>query len=60
MRRHAADYRVRGGISLYDLVHRTQFEHYHEIHIWQLADLGAISGDPYFTTLSKTLRADHG
>ncbi len=60
VRRHAADYRVPGGISLYDLVHRTRHEHYHEIHIWQLADLGAISGDRYFNTLSATFQADHG
>jgi D-glucuronyl C5-epimerase C-terminus len=59
MRRHAIDYRVPGGISYYDLTHRTQFAHYHEIHIWQLAALGAISGDAYFTKLSATLRADY-
>jgi hypothetical protein len=59
MRRRAADYRVPGGISLYDLVHRTRHEHYHEIHIWQLAALGAISGDRYFTRLSATFVADH-
>ena len=60
MRRHAADYRVPGGISLYDLVHRTRHEHYHEIHIWQLAALGAISGDAYFNQLSALFAADHG
>ena len=60
IRRHAANFRVPGGISLYDLVHRTQSEHYHEIHIWQLADLGAMSGDSYFNALSDKLRADHG
>ena len=60
VRRHAADYRVPGGISLYDLVHRTQHEHYHEIHVWQLADLAAISGDRYFADLSTTFIADHG
>jgi len=59
MRRKAVAYRVPGGISLYDLVHRLQHEHYHEIHIWQLAKLGAISGDAYFTNLSATFRADH-
>jgi len=32
MRRHAADYRVPGSISLYDLVHQTQIAHYHPIH----------------------------
>jgi hypothetical protein len=59
MRRHAADYRVPGGISYYDLLHRTRHEHYHEIHIWQLAVLGAISRDSYFTKLSTTFAADH-
>ena len=59
MRRRAADYRVPGGISYYDLVHKTRHEHYHEIHIWQLADLAAISGDSYFNQLSATLAADH-
>jgi hypothetical protein len=59
MRRHAADYRVPGGLSYYDLVHRTRIAHYHTIHIWQLAALGAISGDSYFTNLSATFRADH-
>lgn len=59
MRRRAAAYRVAGGISLYDLVHRTQHEHYHEIHIDQLADLAAISGDAYFSQLSATFYADH-
>jgi D-glucuronyl C5-epimerase C-terminus len=59
MRRRASAYRVPGGISLYDLVHRTRHEHYHEIHIWQLADLAAISGDAYFSQLSATFYADH-
>jgi hypothetical protein len=60
VRRHAADYRVPGGISLYDLVHRTRHESYHEVAIWQLADLGRISGDPYFDELAAAFRADHG
>ena len=59
MRKRAISYRVPGGVSLYDLVHRTRHEHYHEIHIWQLAALGSISGDTYFTNLSATFRADH-
>ncbi len=60
VRRHAGNYRVAGGISLYDLVHRTRHEHYHEVAIWQLADLGLISGDPYFDELAAAFRADHG
>lgn len=59
MRRHAGDYRVPGAISLYDLVHQTRHEHYHEIHIWQLDALGAISGDGYFTQLAAKFRTDH-
>jgi hypothetical protein len=59
MRTYAAVYRVPGGISYYDLVHRTQHAHYHTIHIWQLADLGAISGDPWFSQLSASFAADH-
>ena len=59
MRRRAVAFRVPGGISLYDLVHRTRHEHYHEIHIWQLADLAAISGDSYFSKLSALFLADH-
>jgi hypothetical protein len=59
MRRRAAGYRVPGGISLYDLVHRTQHAHYHEIHVWQLADLAAVSGDAYFAQLSAAFRSDY-
>jgi hypothetical protein len=59
MRKRAVAYRVPGGVSLYDLVHRTQQEHYHAIHIWQLAALGSITGDTYFPNLSATFRADH-
>ena len=60
MRRHAVDYRVPGDVSLYDLVHRTQHVHYHEIHIWQLRDLAAISGDSYFSDLAAKFLADYG
>jgi hypothetical protein len=59
MRRRAVAYRVPGGLSYYDLVHKTQSEHYHEIHTWQLRDLAAISGDAYFSQLANTLYADH-
>lgn len=59
MRRRAVGYRVPGDISLYDLVHRTQHAHYHEIHIWQLRDLAAISGDRYFSDLANLFAADY-
>lgn len=59
MRRRAGNYRVPGGISLYDLVHRTQHEHYHAIHIWQLRTLAAISGDVFFSRLAADLYSDH-
>jgi hypothetical protein len=59
MRRRAVAYRVPGGLSYYDLTHKTQSEHYHEIHIWQLGTLAAISGDSYFSQLAATLYADH-
>jgi hypothetical protein len=60
MRRFAASYRLPGRLSLYDLVHRRQAsQHYHDIHVWQLADLGAISGDAYFRQLSASFDADH-
>jgi hypothetical protein len=59
MRAYATAYRVPGGISYYDLVHKTQHAHYHTIHIWQLADLGAISGDAWFGQLSALFAADH-
>lgn len=59
MRRRAAAYRVPGGLSYYDLTHRTQWEHYHAIHTWQLRDLAAISGDAWFGQLADAFYADH-
>jgi hypothetical protein len=59
MRRKAAAYRVPGELSYYDLVHKTQWPHYHEIHVWQLRNLTAISGDPYFDALADKLAADY-
>lgn len=59
MRRRAVAYRVPGGLSYYDLVHKTQSDHYHAIHTWQLHDLAAISGDAYFGQLANTFYADH-
>ena len=36
IRSYGTTYRVPGGISYYDLVHRTRHAHYHVIHTWQL------------------------
>ena len=59
LRRRAGAYRVPGEYSYYDLVHRTQHEHYHDIHIWQLRDLSLVSRDPYFGGLARSvLEAD--
>jgi D-glucuronyl C5-epimerase C-terminus len=58
LRRQAGRYRVPGEVSLYDLVHRTQHRSYHDVVVWQVGDLGAISRDPYFNGLTKTLQAD--
>jgi len=58
IRRNAGRYRVPGEVSLYDLVHRTQHRHYHNIVIWQLRDLSVISRDPYFGGLANVLEAD--
>ena len=49
-----------GAVSLYDLVHRKQLLHYHQIVIWQTRDLGLITRDPYFNGLAWQLKADHG
>jgi hypothetical protein len=59
MRRRAGAFRVPGELSYYDLGHKTQWPHYHEIHIWQLRDLTAMSGDPYFANLATALAADY-
>lgn len=59
MRAHVWRYRVPGGVSLYCLYHRTQHVKYHLTHIWQLAALGRMSGDSYFTTMSARFAADY-
>jgi hypothetical protein len=51
-------YRVPGEISLYDLVHRTQHKHYHDVVVWQMRDIGLIARDPYFSNLASVLEAD--
>jgi hypothetical protein len=59
MRSYGTSYRVPGGVSLYDLVHRTQFIKYHRIHIWQLRDLSLISGDSWYRRLAGQLWLDY-
>lgn len=52
-------YRVPGGISYYDLVHRTRHAKYHLIHTWQLRSLAAISGDPWYRSLADAYWRDY-
>ncbi|HEX7474223.1 MAG TPA: D-glucuronyl C5-epimerase family protein [Candidatus Limnocylindrales bacterium] len=59
MRAYGARYRVPSQVCLYDLVHRTQPVHYHAIAIWQLRDLTALSGDPWYAHLAALLKRDH-
>ncbi len=59
IRSYGPSYRVPGEISYYDLVHRSRWGKYHEIHIWQLVDLAAMSGDPWYANLAGLLRADY-
>ena len=58
IRDRVVDYRRPGRTSLYDLVHRTSYQGYHDIHVWQLRWLGAVTRDTYFTTMSRRLDAD--
>lgn len=50
MRDNVARYRQPGGVSLYCLYHRNQHRKYHAIHIWQLRQLGRLSGVDYFVS----------
>lgn len=58
MRHYAIRYRVPGGLSLYDLVHRAQSRHYHSVDAWQLSMLARMGGGPYFLGLSRRFLAD--
>ena len=51
-------YRRPGRTSLYALVHRTSYLHYHLLHISQLRLLAKISGDPYFASMADLFWAD--
>jgi len=59
IRSFGTTFRVPGGISYYDLVHRTRFARYHLIHTWQLRDLAAISGDPWYASLAAAYWRDY-
>jgi D-glucuronyl C5-epimerase C-terminus len=59
VRSFGTTFRVPGGISYYDLVHRTQHARYHLIHTWQLRDLAAISGDPWYASLASAYWRDY-
>jgi hypothetical protein len=59
MRHHVDDYRVPGGLSRYCLRHGRPQIKYHRVLIWQLRFLSAMSGDPYFASMSSKLAADH-
>ena len=59
MRQKAADYRVKGGDSLYDLGTRTRITKYHEVHVWQLQLMSRMSGDRYFARLAQGFVSDH-
>ena len=58
MQERVGRYRRRGGLSLYDLTHRTSFPKYHATHVWQLGLLGRISSDRSFIRLARRLTAD--
>lgn len=59
IRSFGTTFRVPGGISYYDLVHRTRLARYHLIHTWQLRDLAAISGDPWYASLGQAYWRDY-
>ena len=59
IRSYGTTYRVPGGISYYDLVHRTRHAKYHLIHIWQLRALAAISGNPWYSSLAAAYWRDY-
>lgn len=59
IRSFGTTFRVPGGISYYDLVHRTRFAHYHVIHTWQLRYLAAISGDSWYRSLAAAYWRDY-
>ncbi len=59
IRSYGTTYRRPGGISYYDLVHRTRHAHYHLIHTWQLRALAEISGDSWYRSLAAAYWRDY-
>ena len=59
IRSFGTTFRVPGGVSYYDLVHKTRHVRYHLIHTWQLRDLAAISGDSWYGSLAAAFWRDH-
>jgi D-glucuronyl C5-epimerase-like protein len=55
---HGPEYRVPGGCSYYSLTRPVAKPAYHPTHVWQLARLGAWTGDQRFLDLSAALAAD--
>lgn len=51
-------YRNVGHVSAYCLEHRTRSLKYHHIHVAQMAMLGRMTGDPYFSWVSRAFRRD--
>ncbi len=58
MRDRAGTYRRQGRVSLYGLHSRTNHYKYHQVHIWQLRLLGAMTGDRWFRELGDAMAAD--
>jgi hypothetical protein len=58
LRHYVPQFRNVGSISAYCLRHRVQNAKYHRIHIWQLRFLGRITGDAFFSRMSKAFAAD--
>jgi hypothetical protein len=48
-----------GGISFYCLKHHVMSAGYHGTHVWQLRMMGRMTGDGFFTAMSKRFFADH-
>ncbi|MBA2253675.1 MAG: hypothetical protein H0W07_00995 [Chloroflexi bacterium] len=60
LKAHVMLYRVPGDTSYYCLYHRTNTaENYHSLHISQLDQIAAMSGDAYFASVAELFRRDH-
>ncbi len=52
-------FRTKGGISRYCLLHGVQSEKYHRIHVAQLRQLTTMTGDGRFATMAALFESDH-